>query len=591
MKRHPCNISRTNAHRSTYPIGGKIFLATVFFLLAVSQPLFGQPLTGLESPGQQVYGEESDVIEAGAEILPDTAEADRIACFDRVWSAYQDDVWFYGEKGQHTVPAMDLEWLVVRLVEKGKAHTGTPPSAFEDCFPKNGDLQTASFDSFNARYNEYFSHFLHDPAVAPAMAAYRLRRDMPEKVFRTLMTRLQQDRQVMYVHPAWKIADRLFAPLEKIEIVWKTSSDMRQRRALLEAVGAIVSDDSAVSNPQQIAISPYRQSVWQSANLLTEDILVEQARPLLMVLEPPVGVRFELGMNGAIPGTPIPFTLEMRFSDRVKIESSTIANLNIKPAGIFHNLYDIRYDAPLSSIDINRSPIRITGDIRIYATGEYSLPGIPVYYTDSRAPKSRVRLVKTAGEPVRIAAMIPTTAAGFELQAADFGSLSTCTPAMAQASTFPSVLFLIAGMTFAGLSVVTTWLLREKYRQPAIQIENHILKRSRARVDAAVTALQRQRDMAELAELGVSLKEYLAEFAGLDEERRGGSHASFLRRIEAALPATCRTTTAELLSLIEHLYARGEQNAIPEDLAGRVGRFVEGLHSAADPRQDPTEKP
>lgn len=591
MKHRPWHISHPENRRPAYPARGKVLLALVLFLLAVAPPLFSQPLDMMESPAPQVTGEESEVIGEGTEALLDPAEADRMACFDRVWSTYRENVWYYGKKGQHIVPAIDLEWLVVRLTEGGQPDTDTTYGAAEGGDPEMADLQTPSFDTFNTRYGEYFSHFIHDPAVAPAMAAYRVRRDMPEEVFRTLMTRLQQDRQVKYVHPAWKIADRLYVPLEKIEIVWKTASDIRQRRALLEAVGATVSDEADVSNPQQVAIDPCRQSVWQSANLLAEDILVEQARPLLMVLEPPVGVRFKLGMNGATPGTPIPFTFEIRFSERVKIESSTIANLNIKPAGIFHNLYDIRYDAPLSSIDMNRSPIRITGHIKIYATGEYSLPGIPVYYTDSRAPKSRVQLVKTAGEPVRIAAMIPAIADGFELQVADFDRLAVRAPGTAPSSAGPSVVWILAGFSLIGLSAAASWLLKKKYRQPETQPENHTLKHHRARVDAAIAAMQRHRGMVELADLGVSLKAYLAEFTGLDEDRRGGSHASFLARIGSALPDAHRATTAELLSLIEHLLARGEQSAIPEDLAGQVGRLVEGLQVVAEPRQDTTEIP
>jgi hypothetical protein len=586
MKHHPCPAAPANAHRPIRPGRGKILLATALFLLAVVHPLFGQPSAGMASPAHQICAEKTGGTVAGAESLPDPSQAGRSACFDGVWTAYQDDVWFYGEEGQRIVPAIDHDWLVVRLSEEGTPDMNASPESWEE-----GDPRNPPFDRFNARYSEYFSHFLHDPAIAPAMAAYRLRRDMPKEVFNTLMTRLRQHREVLYVHPAWKIAERLYAPLEKFEILWKTSSDMRQRQALLKAAGAVACGDVTASNTWQAAIDPCRQSVWQSANLLAEDILVERARPLLMPLEPPVGVRFEMGMTGATPGTAIPFTLQIRFSDRIKIEPSTIANLNLKPAGIFHNLYDIGFDTPLSSVDLNRSPIRITGHLKIYATGDYSLPGIPVYYTDSGAPGRHIQLIKTIAKPVRIAAMIPATGDGHDLQVADFGPLSAPAPAVVPAPTVPSALLITGGLTLVGLSVGAAWILRKKYRRPGIPTENHTLKRRRARVDAAVAAIQEHRGPAGLADLGVSLKAYLAEFSGLDEDRRGGSHASFLRRIESALPDTCRTTAAELLFLIEHLLLRGEQIAIPGDLAGRVGRLVADLQSFAEPRQDATNKP
>ncbi len=591
MKHRPYNSPHRFGDRPVNILRGKILLITVLLLLAAAHPLFGAPLAGLDSPTQPFAQEGADVVGKDEAPLLASAEDERIACFERVWSAYREDVWFYGDKGQLIVPAMDFEWLVIRLAEKEDQATGTSPGVYKGSDSQDNDLPAPSFAPFNAHYGEYFSHFLHDPAVAPAMAAYRLRPNIPEEAFRSLMSRLQKDRQVSYVHPAWKIADRLYAPLEKIEIVWKTAADMGQRKRLLDAVGAIVPDDRVASNPQQIAIDPCRQSVWQSANLLAEDILVEQSRPLLMVLEPPVSARFKLAMNGASPGTPIPFTFEIRFSDRVKIETSTIANLSIKPAGIFHNLYDIHYDTPLSSIDLNRSPIRITGQIKIYATGEYSLPGPPVYYSDRKEPESRMRQIKTAGEPIRIAAMLPATGTGFELQVADFDNLAPPASATASVASLSSLLLIVGGLTLTGLCIAAKSMLKKKNRQRESRTENQPLHRSRVQVAGAVSSLQKQRGTAELANLGVNLKNYLSEFSGLEEDRRGGSQASFLRRINPALPATHRSTVAELLHLIEHLLARGEQSAIPEGLAGQVDRLVEDLQNMAEPCQGTAENP
>lgn len=579
MRPQPCNDS----HRSTGRIGlrrpGKLFPALILLMLALTPPVFGQPQDPVGTVTTRTSPSEAGSIDEGKEAAPaiDPVEAERIACFDRVWNNYQEDVWFYGEKGQRIVPTIEHDWLVIRLAGGDSS--------------QDVSLSSPSFDTFNARYDEYFSHFLHDPARAPYMAAYRLRRDMPAEVFRTLMTLLRQDRQVMYVHPAWKIAGRLYAPLERIEILWKTAADVRQRRTLLKAAGAAANDDVSGSETWKVSISPCRQSVWQSANLLADDILVERAHPLLMVLEPPVGVRFTVGMNGATPGSPIPFALEIRFGDRVKLESSTIANLNLKPSGIFHNLYDIRYDAPLSSVDLNNSPIRITGDIRIYATGEYSLPGIPVYYTDSNAPGSRVQRVKTAEQPVRIAAMIPETGEGYDLQVADFGPLPASESASVPAPTGFHTLLILLGLLLLGLSVSAAAILRKKEHRPGLPTENHALKRCRRAVDAAVAAMRQKNGLAEVAALGSALKMYLAEFAGLDKDRRGGSHASFFRRIEPELPDSYREPVAELLYLIEETLARGDRNAIPDALAEQATRLVEGLQNIADSLPETADTP
>ncbi|MEZ4485732.1 MAG: hypothetical protein R2864_14575, partial [Syntrophotaleaceae bacterium] len=374
----PCALHAFKRHCACLAPAALLVRVLLVFVLCVAPSLAVEALPEQAAKTPPVSVDTLPAADAAS--LP-PLETERIACFDRLWSSNQEDVWFYGESGQRIIPASSLEWLVVRLMDT-PLQTDTT-----DSFPTGAfDNQPPSFESFHARYGEYFSHFLHDPEMAPAMTAYRLQRNMPKEVFQSLMVLLQQDPQVMYAHPAWKIGDQLYAPLEGIEVLWKTSANSQQRNALLQAVGAVETGDGSTANRQKVTVVPCQQSVWQAANLLAEDIRVMQAWPLLMPLEPPVGAQFSLGINGATPGTSIPFSLEIRFTDKVKIESSTIANLNLKPRGIFHNLYDIRYDTPLSAVDLNRSPIRITGQMKIYATGEYSLPEIPVYYTDSDAP-------------------------------------------------------------------------------------------------------------------------------------------------------------------------------------------------------------
>ncbi len=554
----------------------------ILFLLLVPLPLAAQPLAGPLTTAQEGPSEIPPSPEETLAVRSANPDAERIACFDRLWSTYQEDVWFYDENSQRIVPEPDLEWLVVRLADSEKQTNNIGLGTI--------DPQSPGFDSFNKQYGDYFSHFLHDPALAPAMAAYLLRRDIPKEDFQILMTRLQRDRQVMYAHPAWKIAEVLYAPLERIEVVWKTATEMNQRHALRQAVGAVESEDISLPNRQQITINPCQQSVWQAANLLAEDIHVMQAWPLLMPLVPPVSVQFSLGMNGATPGTPIPFTFEIRFTDKVKIESSTIANLNLKPRGIFHNLYDIRYDAPLSAVDLNRSPIRITGQMKIYATGEYILPGIPIYYTNIGVTKSSVKLTRTAEVPVRIAAMIPENQEGFELQVAEPAPILAMNASTTIRAKQRNALLMLAGVVLIGLAGTTAALLWRNRRQQAVQPENHTLIRIHAETNAAILAVQQHPGQAELASLGISLKNYLAEFAGLDENHRGGSHAAFFRRIEAALPNACRSSAAEVLSIIDQVLARGDQTAIPAALTGQAARLIEELRNWDETTLDFPEK-
>ncbi len=585
----------------------------VYFLMFAVPTLAADGVPDQVAMPAEASADQVPVSEATLETTLEPHEAERIACFDRLWSSYQEDVWFYNNNGQRVVPKPSMDWLVVRLMDT-PIHIDTPleeatdspspdatdgfPTTSTDSFSpdtsdnlgmEDSDIQPPSFEAFNQQYGEYFSHYLHDPERGPAMAAYRLRRDMPQEAFRALMTRLQQDPQVKYAHPAWKIADKLYAPLERVEIIWKTAATPAQRQALLQGAAALETDDLTPSNRQKITIDPCQQSVWQTANLLAEDIRVAHAWPVLMPLIQPVGVRFSLAMNGATPGTPIPFTFEIRFTDKVKIESSTIANLNLKPGGIFHNLYDIHYDVPLSSVDLSRSPIRITGQMKIYATGEYNLPGIPVYYTDSRTAKTKIQLIKTDEVPVRIAAMIPDTQQGFDLQVGETLPLPVMDVAAATGAKVRYAILMLTGLLFCGLAGATLIILRRNRQEIAVQPENHVLNRLYALVNTAVLAAEEHPGLSELAALGVALKNYLAEFAGLDADNRGGSHTAFFQRIEAALPTASRTSTAEVLSVIDHALARGDQAAIATDLPEKTKRLMDQLRACSETPQGVSE--
>lgn len=615
MKQYPRSASNSLIKLPVFLMQTSLLVRILICFLMVAVPaLAAEIVPGQDAIPAEASAEQGPAPEATSGSMPEPFEAERIACFDRVWSGYQEDVWFYNRKGQRVVPQPALDWLIIRLMDTTRqidpplegAAEGPSPDATDglstistDSFSPessnnlqmgDSDIQPPSFEAFNQQYSEYFSHYLHDPERGPAMAAYRLRRDMPQEVFRTLMTRLQQDPQVKYAHPAWKIADKLYAPLERVEIIWKTAATPAQRQALLQGAAALETDDLTPSNRQKITIDPCQQSVWQTANLLAEDIRVAHAWPVLMPLIQPVGVRFSLAMNGATPGTPIPFTFEIRFTDKVKIESSTIANLNLKPGGIFHNLYDIRYDVPLSAVDLSHSPIRITGQIKIYATGEFDLPGIPVYYTDSNASKTNVQLIKTAEVPVRIAAMIPETQQGFDLQVGEPAPLPVMDDAAATGAKHRNVMLMLAGLVLFGLVGATLATLRRDRRQMAAQPENHALNRLYVAANSAILAAEQHPGLTELAALGIALKSYLAEFAELDADRRGGSHSAFFQRIEIALPSTSRTCAAEVLSMIDHALARGDQAVISADLPEKAKRLIDEVRACSETQQSISEK-
>ncbi|MEZ4483548.1 MAG: hypothetical protein R2864_02790 [Syntrophotaleaceae bacterium] len=331
---------------------------------------------------------------AGAE----EPEGQTESCFDSIWHDAHEHPWYRDLQGREIAPEVARDWLLFKFRE-----SVTTSSPAED---------------FNQRYPEAFDEILAVPESVGNGAAYRLRQGLPYGLFEALLQRWRNDPLVHSVQPAWRIDQQLYAPLDQIEVEWKTVTDQQTRERLLIGVEALRVAAAKTPNTDVVTIDPCQRLAWQTAALLTEDLYVTRAAPLKVPLEPPVAVQLQIDTPGAMAGMPIPFRLEIRFAAGIQIEAATIANLNLNPSGVFHNLYDIRFDEPLSAVDLTRSPIQVSGALRLYASGDYQLPALPIYYTDQRSGETRLLSMRTANMPIRIAAMVPEGTADYRLQVA-----------------------------------------------------------------------------------------------------------------------------------------------------------------------------
>jgi hypothetical protein len=492
---------------------------------------------------------------------PATAAEKESTCFDFVWSNAHDDPWFLDEKGQRIIPEVSREWLAV------------------DFGVASDRSDMADMPDFNQRYAELFDHRLEVPDTAGDRVLYRVRQGLPSGAFDALVNRLREDPSVRFVQPVWHIDGQLHAPPEQIEVTWKTVTSPQERQQLLDTAGAAERTVAGPPDTELVRIDPCRRAPWQAAVLLAQDLRVISAIPRLPAIEPPAAVRFEVQTPGALTGTPIPFRLEIRFSDGIRIESATLANLNLKPDGIFRNLYEVNFDQPLSGIDLSRSPITATGHLLLYAPGETVIPAVPVYYTDSRSDddEGNIRTVSTRAIPLRIAALVPETPGDHRLLVA---------PPPAPA---PLTLAGLAGrrktaglMTIAGLILLTTtiggglWLNRDTVPKDGTPED---LRRQQRLEDLAARIRQdpAAMGMEECAAFGAALKEYLGEAAGLPPETRGGGHAFFLQKLENRLPEADLARAAILLREIDHLLTDG--SIVPERVRPLLAQAQELLDS------------
>ncbi len=496
-------------------------------------------------------------------------------CFDRVWHDAHDSPWYIDGKGQRIVPEVTHDWLVVQFRRLDEIQASTEAAQAEPV----PSAETPAPD-FNTRFADLFDYRLEMPGEEPR-SLYRVRPGLPYGAFEALLKRLREAPEVHYVLPVWRIDDKLHAPLNEVEVTWKTIVTPQEREALLHEAGAMTPEGAEGQSTETVRIDPCRRAAWQAAVLLAEDLRVLRAVPRLLEIRPPVAVTFLLDINGAMAGTPIPFRLEIRFGDEIKIESATLANLDLKPAGIFQNLYEVNFDQPLSGIDLTRSPITVTGRLLVYATGEYVIPAVPVFYTDSRTDSRTIRTVKTRNTPIRIGAIVPETTGAYRLKVAEPAPPASLVLPGTVGRLQRAMLLTAAGLLLLALAA-TGWLqLRSRLTRSK---ENGNRLRRRQSREALVRWLNRDpaaMEMDDYAAFGEALRDYLAESAGLGMNIRGGSHASFLRNLESRLPTAALSQAETVLREIDHLLA-GEGTAAESGhrLHDRTEELLNSLESA-----------
>jgi hypothetical protein len=545
-----------------------------------------------------------------------------VSCFEQVWQQAEDHPWYLDAKGQRVIPTPERTWLVIFFQPRPTASQSLEPSGFlaepaqdssdfpaampeeldaatptADALPADAaalespgedpasewttvdpSAQTAAelMNDFHSRFSDVFDYYLLDPDGRQRLAAYRLRAGAASADLTALLERLARDPAVLWVQPAWKIGQQRFAPLDRMNITWKTTADAKVRQRLLEQSGAVDFAPGPVPARETVHIDACRMAIWQAAVLLAEDLHVLQAVPQLLPLVPPLSALFTLDLGGATLGTPLPFRIEIRFLEGIRIESSTIANLNLRPPGIFQTLLELSYDHPLSAVDLNRSPVVLTGKITLYAPGEFRLPDVPIYYTDTRNGGQALHTHTLAGPAVRIAALLPDDPDALGLKVVSPGAPPPFKDRAVRRRLLRGAALAISGMALMGLAA---WGWRQKAVNgpapaPDSLAANHRLQTLQTWLQAETQALATD----DFAAMGTACRELLAEVAHLPATRRGGGAGLFLQAVGQALPADCRSHAEAVLQGIEQLLAAGAVTpAATSRIQEHLRQLLEGL--------------
>ena len=215
--------------------------------------------------------------------------------------------------------------------------------------------------------------------------------------------RLREIDGVRYAHPALRIDGRTRAYFDAFEIQWKTGVSAAERSDLADQAGAIP-DESG----RRWRIDSDRIPFFSGVNLLDEDIRTVFATPVLAEVKPTIRAALDLAIHGGGIGDPIPFSLRVDFMpERVRIDPSSFTRIDLKPRGLQDDLFEsafVPYDAVRA---VERSPVRISGQLRFYAPGDYEVPPAEIRHACIDLPGQPYKSIRTQAMPVRIGHLVP----------------------------------------------------------------------------------------------------------------------------------------------------------------------------------------
>lgn len=477
-----------------------------------------------------------------------------------------DSVWFYRD-GTRVVPEISRRWLTVVFNPRFSA-TGTEPGSAIDGFVlKKAEAIVRSYD--------LFSEYYYDPNIAEDACFFKMRAGLNLEDIRRLMNRLSRDRDVEYVHPAVILNHATFAFFTLFQMEWKAGADKERQKSLLSAAHAVRDESDEKGTRYRVDIS--KIPFFKAFNLLAEDINVLRATPYLVEIRQSISAAVTVPMNGGNIGDSIPFALTVTFSDRVVIDPSSLATLNLRPSNLQKELFDCTFDPYDYAKAVTKSPIVITGRVRFYAPGEFTLPAITINYSCPTCSTSTVRALDTEPVRIKISSLLPGEEEGKRLIVpGDAIPLDFHLDALREESRRDRWL---AVCGFSGLFVCIVWLLLLFCRRMAQGKPRTAEKKDGLLAEQLRERLQKTPPLPHwnyLAETGSLLRRYLAARYGIDEKFQGGSGTQFMDTIGAHIPAECAEAVRWIFAVIDTEVSReSEQYQEMERLQREILQIVD----------------
>ena len=461
-----------------------------------------------------------------------------------------DDIWFY-DGSTKIMPEISMTWLTVVFDSRYAGAANGLEGTYDTFIPEKSKALIKSRSSLI----DYF----YDAHIAEDACFFRLREGLKRDELKEIINQLNQDEAVLYTHPAIILKDKTWAFFNIFDLEWKAGAGRERRAALLKQAQAGYDEKENICRVNVLEI-PF----FKALNLLAEDISVLRARPYLVELNPSIRVQLALAMSGGRIGDTVPFTFTILFSDRVSIDPSSIANINLRPASIQKELFDCSFDLYDYTKVISKSPVIITGRIKFFAPGEFVIPAVTVSYTCPACSGETVRSVETRPIPFRVASMVPAVKEEFRLlvpsKPVQPDYQASALHYQAQSSLWQAAGGLLVCILCLGWVAVLFFRQRQEQRLLTLRTREDLLAE---RLRVLVQAAPAHAHWHYLTEAGTLLREYVVARYGNSRTLPGGSAHYFVDSVRNDIPGQYLDPLETVLAAIDNAVAL-EQESCPE---------------------------
>ncbi|WP_124327359.1 hypothetical protein [Desulfonema ishimotonii] len=472
-----------------------------------------------------------------------------------------DSVWFYNRDMKKVTPRISPEWVAV---------------AFS--VPSGGEAALSEAARRILRQDADLTDFFCDADLRPDACFFRLRRGMTEKARQHLMVRLGETESVRYVHPTLRLREKTVAFFDTIGLTWKAGVDSAAKERLAAQAGI------TPLNGDLWRVGLFRTAYFTALNLLAQDIRVAEVWPVWVTVTPSVRAELRLAVNGGNIGDRIPFTLRIVFSDIIRIDPAALTHIDLRPQGIQKELCDIEF-APFDYVRITeKSPVEIQGRIALWAPGEFSVPPVTIPYTCRTCPDTRVRSVRTAPRPLKIASFLPSHDAKKDLIVPEENLSPDFRIHVYHQAAGRHLALAWLGFLMAAGAVL--WRCIQTYRTEQRKAATQAISGTDLALEALQAFLSREVSgphWVYMAEAGKLFRVFLTEKYHMDRLPEGGTGALFFNAARAFLPPELRAGVGELLRNIDDAAAleTGFSDEIA-DFRNRMNALAMAIHIGSD---------